>query len=96
MGTKNKIAVLEQDGVEFDVPTELRLNGTAVELDPPIDGHDDVQAFLTNAGSSDHHGGYNLIPASSEIAVVSGKNMISYGVCIEGQLNVEGYLVVEA
>jgi len=96
MGTKVKVSILEQDGFEYDLPTELALTAAAVELKPPLAGYDDVQAYLTNAGSTDHHGGYNLIPASSEITVVSDKNMISYGICIEGQLNVEGYLVVEA
>ena len=47
------------------------------------------------ASGEDFHAGFNLIVSGSTTTVVENKNMVSYGLDIEGQLNVEGYLVLE-
>lgn len=50
---------------------------------------------IAASASTDHHGGWIKIVSGSSETVVSNKNMVSYGLDIEGQLNVEGYLVLE-
>ena len=45
---------------------------------------------------TDHHAGFNLIEASKIVEIIEGKNMVSYGLDIDGQLDVEGYLLLEA
>lgn len=51
MGDKVKVAVLEYNGTEYDVPTEEPLKASIVELDPTLSGHDDIQKFANNFGS---------------------------------------------
>lgn len=45
---------------------------------------------------TDHHAGFNLIPSSTVEVVEAGKNMISHGLDIEGELCLDGYLIMEA
>ncbi len=44
---------------------------------------------------SDRHGGINTIDAGTTVEVLEQRNMVSYGLCIDGELQVEGYQVIE-
>lgn len=44
----------------------------------------------------DQHAGLNIIDAGTTLEVTAGKNMISHGLCIEGELCLDGYLILGA
>lgn len=46
MGDKVKVIIGEINGTELTVPTEKILDASIVELDPPINGFDELQAFI--------------------------------------------------
>jgi len=56
----------------------------------------EIKSTAAAGAAADFHAGFNLIATSTTSTVTAGKNMVSYGLDIEGELDVEGYLVVEA
>lgn len=92
-GSDKKVRVSSNDTVSGFLLGKL-VAGTGISLTEQNDGgNETIQVSTTISGEDlDNHAGYNLIAAASELLVEAGKNMISLGLAIEGELQIEGYL----
>jgi len=78
----------------FDAPIGSEFthhNGTKYKQDGPALSNWQVQASST---VTDHHAGYNLVESGKIVIISAGKNMISHGISVEGELCLDGYLVI--
>lgn len=95
MGSKVKVGILEKDGVELYQNTELPLRAEFVEIKPPINGFDDVDAFLRD-GITDHHAGWYDIISAQVVEILDRKQMRVQGpLTISGTLTINGILVLD-
>lgn len=96
MGDKVRVGILETNGVEEEELCERNLDASIVALDPAVSGYDDVQTWIENSGSTDHHSGWREIVSGQLETVVARKEMRVRGFIKNfGTLQVFGTLVVD-
>ena len=77
-----KALIVERNGVDLDDAEEL-------DLGPYI------ESFLTETGT-DHHSGWDEIISGQEVEITSRKQMVIFDeLKLDGELRIEGKLVVE-